>query len=90
MLALTFKILFLIALIRVLIITDKPFVCSGLYAFFVFLFGIFTGFPFIGVLIAVAISYGVASLYFWLLDRQQGIMWWPVMILGMFIIVVVF
>jgi len=65
----------LAALIQILIQTEKPFLCSGIYAGIVFVIGLFFGGQFASVLIATAISFAFASLYFWLLDRFQN--GWP-------------
>jgi hypothetical protein len=80
-----FKLLFLVSLIRVLIMTDQPFWCSGIYASAVFIFGLMTGAPFLNVLIAAAIAFALTSLYFWLLNRFEGFLWWIIMLVGFFI-----
>jgi len=80
-----FKIIFLVALIRLLIMNEEPFLCSGIYAAMVFIFGLITGTPFVSVLIATAIAFALSSLYFWLLNRFEGFFWWIIMLVGFFI-----
>ena len=80
---LIFKILFLCALLRLLISTDQPFLCSGLYTGGVFVLGLVFGAPFVPLLIASVIRFALSSLYFWLLDRfSEGMLWWLIMLLG--------
>ena len=85
------KILVLIGLIRLLVVTSKPFLCSGLYACVMFFFGLFIGLSFGPVLIASLISFGAASLYFWLLDKFEGQpgLWWTILIVGGFLTLLV-
>ena len=78
------KIIILVALIRLLIVTDKPILCSGIYTGVGFFFGLVMGNPFWAVLIASAIGFALASLYFWLLCRvQSGALWWFILIGGL-------
>jgi hypothetical protein len=82
------KIIVLIALIKLLIATDKPLLCAGLYTFVGFAFGMLAVIsgqaPFLAVLLITPIRFGLSSLYFWLLDRiGGGILWWIVLILGL-------
>lgn len=79
------NIIFLVTLIRLLIMTDQPFLCSGIYAFLVFFFGLITGTPFLDMLIVAAIAFALSSLYFWLLNRFEGFIWWIIMVVGVFI-----
>jgi hypothetical protein len=82
------KVILLVALIRLLIATDKPLLCAGLYTFVGFALGFLVGiggqaslFP---LLIVTVIRFGLSSLYFWLLYRiGEGILWWVVLILGL-------
>jgi len=81
------KFILLAVLIRLLIETDKPFLCSGIYAGIAFFLGLILGHPFLSVLIATSISFLLASIYFWLLDKLDGyeILWWLVAIVGILI-----
>ena len=83
------NILFLCSLLRLLISTDQPFLCSSLYAGGLFLLGLVLGGPFVPLLIALGIRFALSSLYFWLLDRfSEGILWWVIMILGVPLVLV--
>lgn len=63
------KIILLAALIRLLIATEKPFLCSGIYAAAAILLGFAFGHGVVPVLISGAIGFVLASVYFWLLNR---------------------
>ena len=78
------KLILLAALVRLLIATDKPFLCSGIYAAAGFLLGLAFGGKVLAVLISACIGFALASVYFWLLDRldQGSAVWWLVAILG--------
>jgi hypothetical protein len=80
-----FRILLLVGLIRLLIETNKPFLCSGIYAATVTVFSLISGHG-IGALAAGVWAFLLSSIYFWLLDRLDGsILFWIVMILGLLI-----
>lgn len=70
-----------------LLATDKPFLCSGIYAGVAFLLGLIFGNPFLVVLIHASISFLLASVYFWSLDKLDGseVLWWLVAIVGIVI-----
>ena len=77
------RVVILIALTRLLVMTDKPFLCTGLYAALIVGYGLFSGVPVTTVAIAGGISVVVFGLYFWLLNRlQSGLLYWMVFILG--------
>ena len=81
------KIFIVIALVRLLVATDQPFLCSGIYAVIVCIFGMAFAGPTSAVFVGAAIAFVLASLYFWLLDRySEGIIWWVIMLAGMFIV----
>lgn len=81
------KLLLLAALIRLLIATEKPFLCSGIYAGIALLFGVFFGGSLLGAVIVGGIAFGLASLYFWILDRLDtgSVVWWAVALGGLLI-----
>lgn len=82
-----FKILIMVSLLRLLDVTNKPFLCSGIYASIVLLFGIILGDPIIEVLLLTAIALAIASLYFWLLTRfNDGLAYWGIMLGGLFMV----
>jgi hypothetical protein len=78
------KCILLAALIRLLIATDKPFLCSGLYAGVALVFGLAFDGKALAVLISVGIGFVLASIYFWLLNWLQtgSVVWWLVAIAG--------
>ena len=84
------KFILLAVLVRLLLATDKPFLCSGIYAFVAFWLGLIIGMPIQAVLIHASISFLLASIYFWSLDRLDGseILWWLVAIGGIVICLV--
>ncbi len=82
------KIIVLVALIRLLIATDKPLLCAGLYTFVGFALGLLAVFggqaSILALVIATAICFGLSALYFWLLYRiGEGALWWVVLIFGL-------
>jgi hypothetical protein len=81
-----FKVIFLVALIQLLYKSGKPFLCSGIYAGLVFAFSLVFGAGVIGVLITTAISFVLASVYFWLLNEfSDGALHWAILIGGLLI-----
>ena len=80
------KALLFAALVKLLITTDKPFLCSSLYAFVILAMGFLsvqTGqATYLQLLIATAIGFGVSSVIFLLLSKTEGGIWWTVLILG--------
>ena len=77
------KIFLLAVLVRLLIATDKPFLCSGLYAGVIFIFGLILG-PFQAALVSAAVGFLLTSIYFWLLDRfdTSPVLWWIIAVVG--------
>ena len=74
--------LVLIALIQILIQTNKPFLCSGIYAAIAALFGLFLGHGLVGAAVGGGIAFLLSSVYFWLLDRFDGGIWWWIIAVG--------
>jgi hypothetical protein len=80
-----FRILMLVALIRLLIETNKPFLCSGIYAGLVTAVALISGGG-IGAVVAGVLAFLLSSAYFWLLDRfEDSILFWIIMIVGLLI-----
>jgi hypothetical protein len=81
------KALVLAALIKVLITTGKPFLCAGIYAGVGFIASLLMGANFLVLLLATAVSFALASLYFWLLDRFEDstVLFWVIAIVGLVI-----
>ena len=84
------KALILAALVKLLIATDKPFLCSSLYAFVILAMGFLsvqTGqATYLQLLIATAIGFGVSSVIFLLLSKTEGGTWWTILVLGIVVI----
>ncbi len=80
-----FKIILIVALIRLLVVTDKPFLCSGIYTTVVFFFSLWSQAPFLSKLIVVAIIMATSSLYFWLLSyfKDNIILFWIISVVGL-------
>lgn len=78
------RFLLLWGLVWLLIETDQPFLCAGIYAFAHAVFGFFAGVNFEGILISTIIAAGMAALYFWILDKLngKGLIFWAVAFLG--------
>ncbi len=81
------QILLLVGLVKLLIETEKPFVCSGIYAGAHLLFGMLLSAETSAVIVGTLISFGLASLYFWLLQRSEAGsgMWWAWLVGGLLI-----
>ena len=82
-----FKIIFLIGLIKLLLATNKPFMCAGIYTALGFIFGLLIGQSFLNVLIASVVAFAFSALYFWLLDRFEYniLLWWVILMVGLLI-----
>jgi len=77
------KILVVGALIKLLLETDKPAMCAGIYAVLASGLSLLFVHSVVGVLIALGIRFGLAYAYFWLLARfQDSGVFWLIMILG--------
>jgi hypothetical protein len=83
-----FQILLLIGLTRLLSVTDKPLLCSGIYTGVSIIFALF-GEPisFFSLLIGLGIVFALSSLYFWLLNyfAENLFLYFVVLIGGLFI-----
>jgi len=79
------NIVILVALVRLLIATDKPFLCSGIYTGAAVIFKIILGTKLLPLLIAAVIVLALSSFYFWLLNRLDygTLLWWVFAIFGM-------
>ena len=79
------KILFLVGLLKILDITQKPFLCAGIYGFLSFLITLIFGYPFIQSLVIGAVSLVLGALYFWLLDEygDEPMRYWFIAIFGL-------
>ena len=70
------NIVILLALLKLLLASEKPLLCSGIYTVVCFVFGLFSVLdghaPFYGLLLYTAVRFGLSFLYFWLLCRIGG------------------
>ena len=83
------KIIAIVVLIKVLSSISRPLVCAGIYVAFRFVLVMGFSIPLKDMVTDSVIAFGLASLYFWLLDRYDGdaVIWWPVAIVGTLITV---
>ena len=81
------KFILLAGLVRLLILTGKPFLCSGIYAAVGLVVGLIFGHNVPGALISAGLGFVLASLYFWLLDYLEtaSALWWLVALGGILI-----
>ena len=83
-----FRVFLLALMVKALLAIERPFVCSGFYAFARFLFFLLLpSVAFLPALILGAIVFGTSSLYFWLLDQfdpGSGI-WWAIFVVGILV-----
>ena len=79
------KIALLVVLTRILSVTKKPFLCSGIYTGIIVLFSILYSLPILGTLLVAAIVMATSSLYFWLLNRFSDNLpaYWTILIVGL-------
>lgn len=81
-----FKIIFLVGLIQLLYKSEKPFLCSGIYAGLIFVFSLALGSGLVAALITTVIGFVLASAYFWLLNEfSDGPLHWGILIGGLLI-----
>ena len=74
----------LVGLLRLLIETHKPFVCSGIYGAIAALVALMSGGGLASMAIAGGMGFVLSSVYFSLLNYLDGnILWWVVMVLGL-------
>ena len=67
-----FKFLLLFGLIRLLMETENPYLCAGIYMAVKILISIFFGHSIDTIFFNAIISGALATLYFWVLDRTMG------------------
>jgi hypothetical protein len=80
------KVLLIASLVKLLIQTNKPVWCAEIYAAFVFIMALIFGKPLIVVIIASAIAFCLAFLYFWLLNKfEDSGLFWLILILGLLV-----
>jgi len=87
------RFFFIAALVKLLLVTDRPMLCAGLYTTLVALLGLFgltLGFgSILWFLLFIVVRFGLSLLYFSLLSRFEGTgLWWVILIMGLFLGVV--
>lgn len=85
-----FKVALLAALVKMLLATRSPFLCAGIYAMAGLIIAFFSGATLETVILGTAISFLLASIYFWLLHRHEDttLLFWGIFITGVFVGVV--
>lgn len=80
------RALFFAAIVKVLLTTDRPFLCAGLYALAILamnFLSVLTGqATWLQLAAATGIALAVSSVIFVLLSKTEGGLWWLVLILG--------
>ncbi len=81
------KLLLLGTLIRLLIASEKPLLCSSIYAAVILILGLAVEKHAGGVLLSAGVGFALASLYFWMLNRLDtgSPAWWGVAFVGLVI-----
>ena len=74
-----------IGLLKILIETERPVVCAGIYAGAWCLFGLITETPITFLLVGTCVAFLLAFAYFWALNRipQRSVLWWVILIGGL-------
>lgn len=78
------KIMLLALMVRMVLSTEKPLLCAGIYAGAIFLLDVVFSVPFLSSFGLAAIVFLVAAVYFWLLERldSRRPAWWCVLFFG--------
>lgn len=73
-----FNLIILFGLVKLLLLTQKPFLCSGIYAVITLALSLLFENQLMPSLTVAVLSFALASLYFWILNRLEGsgIIWW--------------
>lgn len=83
---LIFKVLILVALLKLLINTERPNLCAGIYTGIVLLINLMSGVGFLTSIVATAIAGALALIYFWLLNHfRDTAIFWVILIIGLVI-----
>lgn len=80
------KVILLIGLLKLLDVSGKPLLYSGIYAGIVFCLGLFFGAPFLSVLMSTGIVFGLSTAYFFLLNHfSESGYYWVILVIGLLI-----
>lgn len=79
------KVLILVGLIGLLVRTEKPLLCAAIYTGCGLVLGLAINGPSLLLLALTPLSFGLALLYFWLLDRFQDspLLFFTILALGL-------
>ena len=79
------KVIVLSAMVRLLVLTSKPWLCAGIYGVCTLVLAIVSGEKIARVMTMTALALVATCIYFWLLDRIETstILWWVVAIIGL-------
>ena len=81
-----FKMIFLLGLLKLLAMSGKPFLCSGLYAGFILVFKLLAGSTFDAVIIPTVIGFALSTVYFLLLNYfHESWLYWLILVVGLLI-----
>jgi hypothetical protein len=82
------KLLVIAGLVRLLIASENPLLCAGIYTGIALIFSLISGIPLLAVLIACVITFGLTFLYFFLLNKFDtgSAVWWIIAIAGVVLI----
>ncbi|MCX7045590.1 MAG: hypothetical protein NTX50_08930 [Candidatus Sumerlaeota bacterium] len=80
-----FKVLALLMLGKLLLISRRPLLCATIYIIVMLAVGWLDGVDEMRLLVAGAIQFAIAYLYFWLLQKTRDIeyAWWIIFCLGL-------
>jgi len=76
------RVFLLAALVKLLLEIDRPVVCAAIYASLGLILRLLIGWHLVPLLIATAIAFALAWLYFWLLYRTQETVWFWIILVG--------
>lgn len=77
------RVLILVGLVRLLLVSQKPLLCTGIYTACIALFTLIgSSAPFGSLLLAIIMQGALAHLYFWLLHRFEDEFWFWVILVG--------
>lgn len=80
-----FKIIILGGLVWLNTLIENPIFTAAIYAFVVLIFSFFFAQNIFQVLLSGLIAFLLASIYFWLLKRASGIVWWIILVGGVLV-----
>jgi hypothetical protein len=74
------KVFLLVAMIRLLVATENPLLCAGIYGSCALFLGVMVGDDITQVALISSITFAVGLGYFWILNRagSSSILWWIV------------